>query len=143
MSLALPPLPPTPPEILQAIYAIEYRECQKQQIDPEMEHSFFAGMYARTCRIAAGSLIVSVLIKIPTLLIVNGGCCVLAGDKWYKIEGYQVIQASAGRKQIYATFQPTEITMIFKSDARTVEEAEEEFTDEAKNLLSRRTACQA
>jgi hypothetical protein len=134
-------LPPTPPEILEAIYAIEERERDKPQINPEMEHHFHAGMYARTCRLPAGGLWVGVLIKIPTLLIVNGGCFVLAGDRWYKIEDYQVIQATAGRKQVYATFRPTEITMIFPTSSITVEEAEDEFTDEAMNLLSRKQ-CQ-
>jgi hypothetical protein len=52
-----------------------------------------------------------------------------------------VIQASAGRKQIYVTTEPTEITMVFPSSAKTVEEAEDEFSDESANLLSRRAEC--
>jgi hypothetical protein len=104
----------------------------------QMEHILHGGMYARTARIAAGMLITSVLIKIPTMLVVNGKCCVYAGDKWYTLEGYNAMPASAGRKQIYVTLGPTEITMIFPSDAKTVEEAEAQFTDEAEQLLSRR-----
>jgi hypothetical protein len=57
---------------------------------------------------------------------------------WHELVGYNVIQASAGRKQIYVTREETAITMIFPSNAKTVEEAEEEFTDEAEMLLSRR-----
>lgn len=137
-------LPPAPPEIMEQLRAFEMKVREREealpaelQFRPQMEHVLHAGMYARTCRLAADVAIVSVLIKIPTMLIVHGGACVFAGDRWYKIEGYQCMAASAGRKQIYVTFEPTEITMIFPSQARTVEEAEAEFTDEADALLSR------
>jgi hypothetical protein len=85
----------------------------------------------------------SVLIKIPTLLIVHGDCAVLAGEKWQELSGYNVIAASAHRIQAYVTFGETEITMIFPSQAQTVGEAEKEFTDEWADLLSNRSAtCQ-
>jgi hypothetical protein len=83
-------------------------------------------------------IISSVLIKIPTVLIVHGKCCVFAGDKWRKFDGYNAMPASAGRKQIYVTAGPTEITMIFPSDAKAVGEAEKQFTDEWADLLSSR-----
>ncbi len=138
--LAIPgnTLPPASPEVMEQIAAIEGKVRELPQIHPQMEHVLHAGMYARTCRLDAGVAIVSVRIKIPTMLIVHGGAHVFAGDRWYKIEGYQAMPASAGRKQIYVTFQPTEITMVFPSLAETVEEAEREFTDEADALLSRR-----
>lgn len=131
-------LPAAPAEVVQQIVAIEKKMRGLEQIHPQMEHVLHAGMYARTCRLDAGVAIVSVLIKIPTMLIVHGGAYVHAGDRWYQITGYQSMPASAGRKQIYVTFEPTEITMVFPSKARTVEEAEAEFTDEAHKLLSRR-----
>ncbi len=131
-------LPPAPAEVIEQIAAIERRMREMPQIHPQMEHVLHAGMYARSCRLPAGVAIVSVLIKIPTMLIVHGGAHVFAGDRWYRIEGYQSMPASAGRKQIYVTFEPTEMTMVFPSTAETVEEAEAEFTDEAAGLLSRR-----
>lgn len=131
-------LPPTAPEVIELIAEIERRMRERPQIHPPMEHVLHAGMYARTCRLDAGVAIVSVLIKIPTLLIVCGAAHVFAGDRWYQIEGYQCMAAAAGRKQIYVTERPTEITMVFPSQAGTVEEAESEFTDEAEALLSRR-----
>jgi hypothetical protein len=79
-----------------------------------------------------------ILIKSPTTLLVNGKCAIFAGDKWHTLEGYNVIAASAGRKQMYVTLEPTEITMLFPTNAKTVEEAESQFTDEAAGLLSRR-----
>jgi hypothetical protein len=139
-------LPATPPDIIDMI-----REAEKlirpheHTLQVEMQHTLHAGMYARTARLAPMMLFTSVLIKIPTMLIVSGKCRVFAGDRWYTIEGYNVIPASAGRKQIYATLEPTELTMIFPTDAKTVEEAEAQFTDEASDLLSRRRGelCQA
>jgi hypothetical protein len=130
-------LPATSADVMAQIAAIEEKMRGMEQIHPQMEHVLHGGMYARTCRLDAGVAIVSVLIKIPTMLIVNGGAYIFAGDRWYQIVGYQCMPASAGRKQVYVTFQPTEITMIFPSQARTVEDAEREFTDEPDALLSR------
>jgi hypothetical protein len=137
-------LPAAPPEAIEQMRAIEQKVREReealpeeQRFRPQMEHVLHAGMYARTCRLNAGVCIVSVLIKIPTMLIVHGAAWVHAGDRWYKIEGHQCMPAAAGRKQIYLTVQPTEITMVFRSQAETVEEAEAEFTDEAEQLLSR------
>jgi hypothetical protein len=143
MTLALldKSLPPASAEILQKIALVEARlRPREKSLDVEMQHHLHAGMYARTCRLAPNMVITSVLIKIPTLLIVNGDCVVLAGDNWFELKGYNVIRAGAGRKQIYVTRAATEITMIFPTAAQTVEEAEAEFTDEADSLLSRRRA---
>lgn len=142
MTLALTDktLPPTTPEILEKIAIVESR-IRPREVQVPMEHCLHAGMYARTCRLPANMVITSVLVKIPTLLIVNGACVVLAGEEWREIRGYVVIQASAGRKQIYVTTEPTEITMVFPSNAKNVEEAEDEFSDESANLLSRRAEC--
>lgn len=142
MSLALidKTLPPTTPEIMEKIALVEARiRPHEHTLDVKMEHSLYAGMYARTCRLAADQVITSVLVKIPTLLIVNGDCIVLAGEEWKELKGYNVLNTLAGRKQIYVTRGETEITMIFPSDAKTVEEAEDEFSDESANLLSRRS----
>jgi selenocysteine-specific translation elongation factor len=136
-------LPAASPEILEKIALVEARiRPREHTLQVQMEHHLHAGMYARTCRLAANQVITSVLIKIPTLLIVNGDCVVLAGEKWHELKGYNVIPANSRRKQIYVTRGATEITMIFPTDAKTVQEAESEFTDEADSLLSRRAECQ-
>ena len=104
-----------------------------------MEHLLHAGMYARTARVAPGMGFTSVMIKIPTVVIVHGECCVYIDGKWEPMSGYRVLAASGHRIQAYATFSETEITMLFPSNAKTVEEAEAEFTDEAADLHSRRS----
>jgi hypothetical protein len=54
------------------------------------------------------------------------------------LEGYNVIPAKAGRKQIFVGIEETHITMTFRTDAETVEQAEEEFTSEYEALVTRR-----
>jgi hypothetical protein len=145
MTLALidKTLPATSRGILEKIALVEARLRPREgTLQVRMEHRLHAGLYARTCRLAADQVITSVLIKIPTVLIVHGDCIVLAGDEWQELTGFNVLAAEAARKQIYVTRGETEITMIFRTEAKTVEEAEAEFTDEAANLLSRRTECQ-
>jgi hypothetical protein len=129
---------PTPsPEALANIYEVERRVRETKQIEIPTEHLIHGGMYARTVRLAQGVLIVGVLIKVPTVVIVNGDTVTLAGDQWTRLTGYNVIPGGAGRKQIFLALQPTELTMLFPTKAKTVEEAEAEFTDEADRLLSR------
>jgi hypothetical protein len=128
-------IPATPPEALKVIDQVEAEMRKMPQIELKTEHILHAGMYARTVRLAARVAIVSVLIKVPTMLTVNGKCRVFTGA-WRDFDGYNVLPASAGRKMIYITASPTEITMVFPSKAKTVEEAEREFTDDSDQLLS-------
>ena len=130
-------IPATSEETIDKIRLIEDEIRNHEQIEFRTEHVFHAGMYARTVRIPAGNLFTSVLIKCPTLIILNGVCDVLSGDSGVLIEGYNVIPAGAGRKTVYFTRTDIELTMIFPSSAKTVEEAESQFTDEVESLLSR------
>ena len=50
---------------------------------------------------------------------------------------YQVLPAEANRKTAYLAIEDTWVTMIFPSDAVTIEDAENQFTDEADRLMSR------
>jgi len=122
---------------VQKLCVAEQYIRQYPQLVFPTEHLFHAGLYSRTVRIPAGVVFTSVFIKIPTLLILNGTCDVLVGNAGVRFEDYNVIPAQAGRKTAYITRSPVELTMIFATKARTVEEAESEFTDEGDSLLSR------
>ena len=111
---------------------------QHEQFVPDTDHVIHGGMYCRTIVLPGGMVLAGALIKVPTTLIVNGKCRVYLGDKSVDLEGYHVLAASAGRKQAFVTFEETQITMIFATDAQTVEEAENQFTDDADRLMSRR-----
>ncbi|NYT44594.1 hypothetical protein H0A64_07105 [Alcaligenaceae bacterium] len=130
-------LPPMPVQAVDQVREFENVTRQCPQINVQTEHTLHAGMYARTIRLPAGVVLTGVLIKIPTTVIVHGICRVFTGERFMNLAGYHVIAAGAGRKQIFITQTDTVITMIFPSTAQTVEQAENEFTDEAHLLMSR------
>lgn len=102
------------------------------------EHVIHGGMYARTVMIPAGTMITGALVKTPTTLIVNGDCTVYIGDGTIEVSGYNVIPASAGRKQAFLAHTDTWLTMMVATDAKDVDEAERFFTDESHLLASHR-----
>lgn len=131
-------LPAATPAILEKIAVVESNVMETAQIEIQTEHILHGGMYSRTVRLDPNVLIVGALMKVPTVLIVNGSVKMLAGETWHRLEGYNVMPAQAGRKQIFISEGPVEITMIFPTKAKSVEDAEAEFTDETGKLLSRR-----
>lgn len=131
-------LPAPSADVMGKICEIERRIQERPQIEIQTEHVLHGGMYARTVRLAPGFAIVGVMVKVPTVLILNGDAMVLVGEDWKQLTGYHVITGSAGRKGVFIALQPTVLTMICASNAKTVEQAEADFTDEAENLLSRR-----
>ena len=100
------------------------------------KHLFHAGTYARTITIARNTMLTGALIKRATVVILSGDVIVYLGDESIRLQGYNVLPASAGRKQAYLALADTTITMLFATNAKTVEEAEQEFTDEYDSLLS-------
>lgn len=108
------------------------------QVEIQTEQFIHGGVYVRTIRLDAGIVLVGALVKIPTTLIVSGKTRVFTGESWIELAGFHVIPAGAGRKQMFVTEEPTAITMIFKTDATSIEQAEEEFTDEHEQLMSRK-----
>lgn len=130
-------LPPTSEDVLAGVNRIQDAILQVPQVEIATEHVIHGGMYVRTIRLDAGVVLVGALIKVPTVLIISGSTRVFTGVGWIELEGYHVIPAGAGRKQIFVTRTETVITMAFRTDAKTVEQAEEEFTGEAEKLMSR------
>jgi len=88
--------------------------------------------------VPAGVLITGVLIKIATLLIVQGDALVYIGGEPTRLNGYNVVPAAAGRKQAFIAESDVYLTMIFPTDALDVDEAERQFTDEVELLVSRK-----
>jgi hypothetical protein len=101
-------------------------------------HVLHGGVYARTILIPAGTAIVGALVDIPTTLIVSGDCTVALGDgRTERLTGYHVLPASGRRKQAFFAHADTHLTMVFATSAKSVREAEDEFTAEAHKLMSR------
>lgn len=102
-------------------------------------HTLHAGVYARTVLVPKGVMITGVLVKCDTILVVSGDVLVYVGeDAPVHLRGYMPLACAGGRKQVFIALEDTNLTMIFQSDAETIEEAENQFTDEADMLLSRK-----
>jgi hypothetical protein len=130
-------IPALTSESLAKVQAIEYALRQLDQEKVVTEHVIHGGMYARTIRLKAGLVLAGVLIELPTILIVNGDVLMYTGDDTIALQGYQVVPASKGRKQCMVTIADTDLTMVLATNAKTVHDAEEEFTKEADGLVSR------
>lgn len=107
----------------------------QQQV--ETHHVIHGGMYARTMMMPANTILTGALVNVPTVLIINGSVRVTIGDEAVYLHGHNVFAASKHRKQAFHALEDTWITMVFATQAQTVEEAEDEFTDEADRLMSR------
>jgi hypothetical protein len=136
--MPFPALPPTAPDVLEKVIAAQDICLRREQVPIKTDHVIHAGMYARTITMPPNVLLVGTLIKRPTTVITVGSAKILVGQDWADVDGYQVLPGSAHRKQIFFSRGSFIVTMIFPTSAKTVEEAEKEFTDETELLLSRR-----
>jgi hypothetical protein len=127
-------------ESIDQVRRLESALLSGPQVEITTSHALHAGMYARTVHIPAGVVLTGALIKLATVLIVSGDVSVFIGGETLRLTGYHVIPAGAGRKQAFIAHADTHLTMLFPSQATTVEQAESEFTDESDLLLSRQDA---
>lgn len=100
-------------------------------------HLIHAGMYARTVMVPAGVMLVGSLMKVATILILSGSFVIYVDDEPIRLDGYNVFYGQANRKQAGVAISDTYVTMIFTTNAHSVFDAENEFTDEASLLASR------
>lgn len=117
---------------------IESFTIKIEQTEITTSHTLHGGVYSRTIMIPAGVVLTGALIKIPTTLVISGHVLVYVGDKSFELNGYNAFAASANRKQAFIAKTDTYITMVFRTAAKNIEEAENEFTDESALLSSRR-----
>jgi hypothetical protein len=140
-ALAVPPLaalPPTAPHLIEKIASAQNKCLEYEQLPIKTDHVIHAGMYLRTITMPPGTALIGTLIKRPTAVITVGSAKVLVGQDWVDVDGYRVLPASANRKQVFVSCGPFIVTMAFPTSAKTVEEAEADFTDEIEDLLSRK-----
>lgn len=126
------------PAAVDQVRQLEATLLAAPQIPVQTRHVLHGGMYARTVTLPAGCSLTGALVRVPTLLVLNGCARVYLGDgDCARFDGHGVVPASAGRKQAFIAETDTDITMVFATRARTVEDAENELTDEADLLVSR------
>ncbi len=123
---------------IDKVYALEAANSKRLQVDMPTTHTIHGGIYSRTIMIPAGVLLTGALVEIATTLILSGDAVVYLGDTTAAIAGTnRVMAAAAGRKQAFLAQTDTYLTMAFATDAKTIEEAENQFTKEAGLLMSR------
>lgn len=122
---------------IEKVRLVQNAMLELPQVDLPVHHILHGGLYSRSLVIPAGVAIAGAFIQVPTTLVVSGNVTVYANDKAYEINGYQVLVASAGRKQLFVAHTDTNMTMTFATDAKTIEDAENQFTSEPELLASR------
>lgn len=123
---------------INKVRQLESVALELPQVHIPTDHVFHAGMYARTIKIPAGVVLTGAQIKIPTILIISGDTLVCGEDGATRYTGYHVALGQCWRKQAFYALQDTYFTMLFPTDAATVDEAERQFTDEYEKLFSRK-----
>lgn len=122
---------------IDKVRQLEVAILQAPQVKIETSHIIHAGMYARTIMVPAGVTLTGALMIIPTILIIQGNFLLFIGGKTKELRGYNIFTGGANRKQAGVALSDTCITMIFPTSAKTIEEAEEQFTNETHILFSR------
>ncbi len=130
-------VPPTP-AMLDKLAEAQSILFAQTQVPIATEHLLHGGLYARTIRLIPGMWMMGSLIRLATVLIVHGDCAVVVGDELVELSGYNVIPGCAGRKQLFLTRSPVEMTMIFPTAVQSVVEAEDMVFAETDCLASRR-----
>lgn len=130
-------LPAMSEEAVNNVRLMEQFARTVEQVEIHTDHVIHGGMYLRTIFIPADVYLMGALIKVPTTLIVSGDLTAYIGDETVELRGYNVLPAMAGRKQAFRTYTGVHMTMLFPTKARTVDEVEQEFTDEVDMLMSR------
>ncbi len=125
-------------ESIDKVRQLEQQMLAMPQVEIKTDHYLRDGLYARTIMVPAGCILTGAEIVIETMLIISGNVTVAVDSGSFDLVGYHVIKADAGRKQAFVAHEDTYITMVFPTDATTVEGAENEFTNEPHMLGSRK-----
>lgn len=132
-------IPAMSPATIDNVRWLESELIRKPQVPIETWHLLHGGMYSRTILIPERVRITGVLVNPPTQLFICGCVDVYIGEgQGMRFAGFKVIPASAHRKQIFQAEIATYLAMVFPSDAKTIADAERQFTDETDLLASRR-----
>ncbi len=84
-------IPAMSQEAIDKVRRLESASMGLPQVALETRHVLHGGMYARTIHIPAGAVLTGALIKIATLLIVEGDVVVYLGEESKRLKGYNVL----------------------------------------------------
>ena len=132
-------LSPSSPEAIARLEALGNELADNfPSAEIRTEHHLHAGVYSRTIYVPAGVAVVGLTVRVPTQLIACGHFRLTDGDRTVEMRGLHVLDGAAGRRAAVYAITASAFTMLFATDAKTVEEAENEFTEEPERLLTRK-----
>lgn len=110
---------------------------QLPQLVVELQHHFANGMYARTAIIPADRVLVGAAHNTDHLCVINGDAEVLTETGPVRLTGQHVLVGRAGIQRAVYTHTPTTWTTICRTEATTVQEAENELVQRPESLQTR------
>lgn len=108
---------------------------QGVDINFDTEHFLHGGIYSRTIHIPAAFMLCGSLIRVKTILTVSGDMQMYNGESWTRLHGYNVLACNDHRRGMGFAQALTHVTMLYATQAKTVKEAEKEFTHEWEHLM--------
>jgi hypothetical protein len=109
------------------------------QVHIETTHLLHGGMYARTIRIPANTMLTGTLTSCDNICIVDGDITVTTDAGPQRLTGFNVLPATKGARRAGITHSETNWTTIIPTNATTVEQAEADLTSEPQRLQTNRT----
>jgi Fe-S-cluster-containing hydrogenase component 2 len=109
------------------------------QVHIETTHLLHGGMYARTIRIPANTMLTGTMTSCDNICIVDGDITVTTDYGPKRLTGFNVLPATSGARRAGVTHSETHWTTIIPTCAGTVEQAEADLTAEPQRLQTNRT----
>lgn len=129
-------IPAMSDEAIDKVVKLEEYVGKCPQVNLPTFHTLHGGVYTRTLKLPVNAIVVGALIKIPTTIIIEGNVVVYMDGAVKELIGYNVFVAEAHRKQAVVAKSEVNWTMILHTEATTIREAEQDFTDEYEKLMS-------
>ena len=133
----IPVLPSLTPEQDSTLIELKEEMLKLPQLDLKTEHLIHGGMYFRSLELKQGTVLLGARIIVPTVVTIVGSARLFTPEDSFDITGFAVLPGYQGRRMVMLALSDVKMSMAFKTDAKTVQEAEAEFTDESDELLSR------
>ncbi len=121
-----------------AIRKVERHLLELPQCHMATTHVVHGGMYARTIFIPAGTMLTGAEMLKDNICVVCGDITVTTHDGAKRLTGFHVIPANSGLKRAGLAHADTWWTSIWKTDRTEVKDIEDEATNEANMLGTRR-----
>lgn len=117
---------------------VAYMLENTQQVQIKIDQDLLGSFYARHCLVPKDVVIVGALLKVPTVVIIDGDCIVYDGQKTKRITGYKILAGQAYRQSVFRAIEPTHITMIAMVKSSNVDDVQKEITDQHLLLTNHR-----